>query len=47
MAQRMPCFICPNSLIPRVIVHIYGEENNLKRDIAIRRRDEAERHSNN
>ena len=43
MAQRMPCFICTNSLIPKVMVRIFGEKNNLKRDIAIRRRDEAER----
>lgn len=43
MAQRIPCFICPNALIPRVMVHIHGEEHAIKRDIAINRRDEAGR----
>ena len=43
MAQRIPCFICPQSLIPRVMVRIFGEENNVKCDIAITRRDEAGR----
>ena len=43
MAQRLPCYICPNALIPRVMPRIYGEANIIKRDIAIARRDEAGR----
>lgn len=43
MAQRIPCYICPNALIPRLMPRIHGEANIIKRDIAIARRDAAGR----
>ena len=43
MAQRMPCFICPNSFRPQQMSRIHGDENLVKRDIALARRDEANR----
>lgn len=43
MAQRIPCYICSNALIPRLMPRIHGEAIIIKRDIAIARRDVAGR----
>jgi len=42
--NRIECFICNNALLPRVMVRLGGENNNVVRqDIAISRRDQAGR----
>ena len=36
--NQLPCYICPNSFPPKQMSHIHGQENDVKRDIAISRR---------